>query len=149
MGDVEAVAVGGRHNHCRAGRDDECRDLCVVAVSITETSAPQNVFQSQLCVEREAAANAAQAQGIRVVNLRIGLVLGRDGGIFQQLARPAKLGGAAAIGAGQQWMSWIHINDMLRIIERAIDDPALRGPINAVAPDVAAHSGAGFATGAG
>ena len=100
----------------------------------TETSAPQNVFQSQLCVEREAAANAAQAQGIRVVNLRIGLVLGRDGGIFQQLARPAKLGGAAAIGAGQQWMSWIHINDMLRIIERAIDDPALRGPINAVAP---------------
>ena len=100
----------------------------------TESSPPQNVFQSRLCVEREAASSAAAAQGIRVVNLRIGLVLGRDGGIFPQFARPAKLGGAAKIGAGQQWMSWIHITDMLRIIERAIDDPKLSGAVNAVAP---------------
>jgi len=101
---------------------------------LTEATAPQTVFQSRLCVEREAAANAALAQGIRAVNLRIGLVLGRDGGIFPRLALPAKLGGAAAIGDGRQWMSWIHITDLLRIVERALDDPSLSGPVNAVAP---------------
>jgi uncharacterized protein (TIGR01777 family) len=101
---------------------------------LTEDSPAKEVFQSRLCMEREAAANAAEAQGIRAVNLRIGLVLGNDGGIFPQLARPAKLGLAARIGDGRQWMSWIHIVDLLRIIELVIDEPSLRGPINAVAP---------------
>jgi uncharacterized protein (TIGR01777 family) len=100
----------------------------------TEESPAQDRFQSRLCVEREAAADAALAQGIRAVNLRIGLVLGPDGGIFPRLAFPARLGGAAKIGAGRQWMSWIHIADLLHIIEQAIDDPAWIGPINAVAP---------------
>ena len=101
---------------------------------LTEESLPTAAFQSRLCLEREAAANAAEAQGIRAVNLRIGLVLGNDGGIFRQLARPAKFGLAARIGDGRQWMSWIHIVDLLRIIQLAIDEPNLRGPINAVAP---------------
>ena len=101
---------------------------------LTEDSPAQDMFQCHLCVEREAAANAALAQGIRAVNLRIGLVLGADGGIFPRLALPARLGGAAKIGDGRQWMSWIHIADLLRIIEQAIDDPAWRGAVNAVAP---------------
>jgi len=92
------------------------------------------VFQSRLCVEREAAANAAHAQGIRPVNLRIGLVLGHDGGIFPRLAWPARMGLAARIGDGQQWMSWIHIADLVRIVERVIDEPVWRGAVNAVAP---------------
>jgi len=99
-----------------------------------ESSPAQDVFQSRVCVEREAAANAAEAQGIRVVNLRIGLVLGRDGGILPQLARPAKLGLAAVLGDGRQWMSWIHIADLVRVVEAALDDPTLRGPLNCVAP---------------
>ena len=49
------------------------------------------------------------AQGIRAVNLRIGLVLGCDGGIFPRLALPARFGLARRIGDGRQWMSWIHI----------------------------------------
>jgi hypothetical protein len=101
---------------------------------LTETSPPAAAFQSRLCVEREAAADAATAQGIRSVNLRIGLVLGSDGGIFPRLALPARLGLAAAIGDGRQWMSWIHIHDLLRVIEHAIDEPGLRGALNAVAP---------------
>src|SRR6185295_5038939 len=101
---------------------------------LTEESPPAPVFQSRLCMEREVAANAAEAQGIRAVNLRIGLVLGNDGGIFPQLARPAKFGLAAKIGDGRQWMSWIHIVDLLRIIELVIDEPHWRGPVNAVAP---------------
>ena len=55
-------------------------------------------------------------------------------GIFPRLALPARLGGAARIGDGKQWMSWIHIADLLRIIETVIDEPGWRGPVNAVAP---------------
>ena len=102
---------------------------------LDESSPPQDVFQSRLCVAREAAADAAQNLGIRAVNLRIGLVLGADGGIFTRLALPAKLGLAARIGDGRQWMSWIHIDDLVRIIERALDEPSMQGPINAVAPE--------------
>ena len=101
---------------------------------MTESTLPQDVFQSKLCVEREAAANAAEALGIRVVNLRIGLVLGRDGGIFPRLALPARFGMAATIGDGRQWMSWIHITDMIRIIEMTLEEARWRGAINAVAP---------------
>jgi uncharacterized protein (TIGR01777 family) len=101
---------------------------------LDESSPPQAVFQSRLCQEREAAADAAQPLGIRVVNLRIGLVLGADGGIFTRLALAAKLGLAARIGDGQQWMSWIHVDDLVRIFERVFDDATLRGPLNAVAP---------------
>ena len=68
---------------------------------LDERTPPREVFQSRLCVEREAAANAAQALGMRVVNLRIGLVLGRDGGIFPRLALPARLGMATTIGDGR------------------------------------------------
>lgn len=101
---------------------------------MTEATPPQEVFQSKLCLEREAAANAAEALGVRVVNLRIGLVLGRDGGIFPRLALPARLGLAATIGDGRQWMSWIHITDMIRVIETTLDEVRWRGAINAVAP---------------
>lgn len=101
---------------------------------LDESSPAQKVFQSQLCVAREAAANAAPTLGIRAVNLRIGLVLGADGGIFTRLLLPAKVGLAARIGDGRQWMSWIHVDDLVRIVELAIENPALKGPLNAVAP---------------
>lgn len=101
---------------------------------LSESSPAKEVFQSRLCVEREAAANAGEALGLRVVNLRIGLVLGRDGGILQRLALPARLGLAAIIGDGRQWMSWIHIADLVRIVEGALDNPGWRGALNAVAP---------------
>ena len=101
---------------------------------LDESSGPQDVFQSRLCLEREIAANAAGQQGMRAVNLRIGLVFGADGGIYTRLALAAKLGLAAVLGDGRQWMSWIHIDDVVRIIERVIDDSSLTGAINAVAP---------------
>jgi uncharacterized protein len=101
---------------------------------LTEDSQAGEVFQSRLCVEREASADAAQAQGIRAVHLRIGLVLGHDGGIFPRLALAARLGLAAAIGNGRQWMSWIHITDLIRVIALVMDAPRWRGAVNAVAP---------------
>ena len=66
--------------------------------------------------------------------MRLGLVFGTDGGIYTRLALAAKLGLAAVLGDGQQWMSWIHIDDVVRIVERAIDDGSLSGAVNAVAP---------------
>jgi uncharacterized protein (TIGR01777 family) len=101
---------------------------------LDESSPPQDRFQSQLCLKRETAANAAAALGMRVVNLRIGLVLGADGGILAPLALAARCGLATRIGAGRQWMSWIHVDDMMRVIELALDDASLSGPVNAVSP---------------
>jgi len=121
---VTASAIGFYGGFCGPAGDDW----------LSESSPAKEAFQSRLCVEREAAANAGEAQGLRVVNLRIGLVLGRDGGIFPRLALPARLGLAAVIGDGRQWMSWIHIVDLLRIVETALASPGLRGPLNAVAP---------------
>lgn len=100
-----------------------------------ESSPPQPVFQSQLCVQREAASDAAAALGMRVVNLRIGLVLGGDGGILAPLALAAKAGLAARIGRGRQWMSWIHVDDLMRVILLALDDATLSGAVNAVSPN--------------
>jgi hypothetical protein len=103
---------------------------------LDETSPPQaGVFQSDLCRLRELATRPAEDLGIRVVNPRIGLVLGADGGILQRLALAAKLGGAAVIGDGRQWMSWIHVDDLVRVLERALEDGTLKGPVNAVAPE--------------
>ncbi len=100
-----------------------------------ETSPPQSNFQCELCVARERATEPARALGMRVVNLRIGLVLGANGGVLTPLALAARLCGAAVIGDGRQWMSWIHIDDMVRIVERALEDDRWDGPVNAVAPN--------------
>lgn len=102
---------------------------------LDESAPPRPQFQSELCRLRELATQPAESLGMRVVNLRIGLVLGADGGILTRLALAARLGGAAVLGDGQQWMSWIHIDDLVRIIEIALEDPALSGPVNAVAPE--------------
>jgi uncharacterized protein (TIGR01777 family) len=103
---------------------------------LDESAPPHSgAFQSELCRLRELATRPAEALGIRVVNPRIGLVLGRDGGILQRLALAAKLGGAAIIGDGRQWMSWIHVDDLVRVLERALEDESLSGPVNAVAPE--------------
>jgi uncharacterized protein (TIGR01777 family) len=106
---------------------------------IDEQGSPQTIFQSQLCQQWEDAAAGAETLGARVVRLRIGLVLGRDGGALPSLALPVRLGLGAILGAGTQWVSWIHIDDLVRLFEFALDRPTLRGPVNAVAPHAATH----------
>lgn len=106
---------------------------------IDEQGEPQALFQSELCQRWEQAAAAVEALGARLVKLRIGLVLGRDGGALPSLALPVRLGVGAILGTGRQWMSWIHLEDLVRLIEFAIDKPALRGPVNAVSPNPVTH----------
>lgn len=108
---------------------------------LAEDGAPTAEFQSRLCQERERAADQARDLGMRSVNLRLGLVLGRDGGIFPRLSLAARWGGAAVLGDGRQWMSWIHIADAVRVIEHALSDPSLDRPVNAVAPEPVTQRG--------
>jgi len=107
---------------------------------LDERAAPQSVFQSKLCQEWEAAAQAADLLGVRVVTLRLGLVLARDGGALPSLARPVRMGFGAIIGSGQQWVSWIHIDDAIRLIEFVFANPMVRGAVNAVAPAAVIHA---------
>ena len=101
---------------------------------LDEQATAQPIFQSQLCADWESAAEAATVLGIRVVRLRLGVVLGRDGGALPQLARPARLGLAAVLGSGEQGAPWIHLQDVLGLIDLALHTPTLRGAVNAVAP---------------
>ena len=91
-------------------------------------------FQSELCQAIENAALAAEPLGVRVVRLRPGIVLGRGGGAYPALALAARCGLAARLGHGQQPMPWIHVDDVVGLIRHAMSEPALRGPLNAVAP---------------
>jgi hypothetical protein len=101
---------------------------------LTEESEAGRGFMSQLCQAWESAAsNAAQPQ-TRQVFLRLGLVFGRGGALPMMLAL-YRLGLGARLGDGRQVMSWIHLDDVLRLIDCAIDQPQMEGIYNAVAPD--------------
>jgi uncharacterized protein len=101
---------------------------------LDEGAAPQPIFQSELCQRWEAATHTADHLGVRVVNLRLGLVLARDGGALPSMALPMRWGFGSIMGSGRQWVSWIHIDDAVRLMEFALGNPGLRGAINAVAP---------------
>jgi hypothetical protein len=103
--------------------------------ALHEESASGEGFLSEVCREWEKATLPASQAGIRVVHLRIGLVLSADGGGLPKMLTPFKLGVGGRVGSGRQYMSWITLEDLVRIIRRALDDEHLRGPINAVAPD--------------
>jgi len=125
-----AVLVSGSAIGYYGTRGDEICD---------EGAAPQRQFQSELCQEWEAEAARAQALGVRVVHLRTGLVLGSEGGALPQMARPIRLYGGATIGSGRQWISWIHLEDLVRLITFVLDHPGVSGPLNATAPEPVRH----------
>jgi uncharacterized protein (TIGR01777 family) len=82
----------------------------------------------------EAAALQAQPLGTRVVLLRTGLVLEREGGALQRLLVPYRLGVGGPLGSGQQYWPWIHRNDWIGIVESLLSNPAIDGPVNVTAP---------------
>ncbi|MFN3323096.1 MAG: TIGR01777 family oxidoreductase [Bryobacteraceae bacterium] len=101
---------------------------------LTEMSLPGDGFLPELCVEWEHMADLAQALGIRVVKVRIGLVLGREGGALSQMLTPFKFGVGGRLGSGKQWMSWIHLNDVVELFLWAMESQDLHGPVNGTAP---------------
>lgn len=102
---------------------------------LTENSAPADDFLGHLCQGWEGAALRAEGAGRRVVLLRTGIVLGRDGGALAKLLTPFRLGLGGPIGSGKQYMPWIHLHDEVEIIARALVDERYRGAINGAAPD--------------
>ena len=103
-------------------------------VVLIEDSASRADFSQQLCADWEYAALQA-ADYTRVCLIRTGLVLGSNGGLLQRMRLPFQWGLGGAIGRGQQWMSWIHVEDWLAIVERMLDDRQMSGAYNATAPN--------------
>jgi len=101
---------------------------------LTEDSPSGDSFLAEVCKEWEQATEAAEQAGIRVVHIRIGVVLDADGGALQKMLLPFKLGLGGKIGDGQQYMSWVLLQDLVSIIGAAIDNPKLSGAVNATAP---------------
>ncbi|MEZ4413442.1 MAG: TIGR01777 family oxidoreductase [Gemmatimonadales bacterium] len=92
-------------------------------------------FLSEVGKEWEAATAPARDAGIRVVNLRFGIILAADGGALPRMVKPFLLGAGGPIGNGRQWMSWVAIEDAVRIVLRALEDARMTGPVNAVSPN--------------
>jgi uncharacterized protein (TIGR01777 family) len=118
---VNASAIG-----YYGGRGDE---------TLTEDSSAGQGFLSDVVIDWEEAANKATELGVRVALMRIGVVLGRDGGALPQMALPFKLFGGGPVGSGRQWMSWIHLDDVVGMIIWAIENEQVSGAINTVAPE--------------
>jgi uncharacterized protein len=102
---------------------------------LTEASSPGSGFLADLCRDWEAASMPAQDAGVRVVRLRIAPVISSRGGMLAAVAPLFRLGLGGRLGSGRQWMSWIAIEDLLAIMERALSDGSMRGSINAVSPE--------------
>lgn len=101
---------------------------------LTEESGSGRGFLADVCREWEGACKPAIEKGIRVVNLRIGLVLSPKGGVLKTMLTPFRLGLGSTIGSGNQYISWISIDDVVGAIYHAINKKDLNGPVNAVSP---------------
>ena len=109
--------------------------------AICDESAPHGFGLAPFVGQRwEAALQAACPPAIRSVILRTSFVLGNTGGAFPVLRRLARFGLGGKIGSGKQWISWLHSDDMVRIIMRAIDQPAMAGVYNVTAPKAATNA---------
>ena len=138
--------VDGTRRLCEALAQAETPPKVLVAASaigfygdradelLDERSAAGSGFLPDVCQEWEAAAAPALERGIRVVHLRIGIVLSPAGGALAQMLLPFSLGVGGVIGSGDQYMSWIAIDDLLGVVLFALRNESVTGPVNAVAP---------------
>ncbi len=119
------VFVAASATGCYGNRGDEVLD---------ELSSPGTGFLAELCHAWEAASEPLRTRGVRVVQLRIGLVLGAGGGALPRMLLPFRLGLGGRLGDGHQWWSWIGIDDLVAAILFVLDHATLEGAINATAP---------------
>lgn len=102
---------------------------------LDETASMGRGFMSEICRDWENEAAAAGELGIRVVQVRTGVVLSPEGGALKKMLPPFKLGVGGRLGSGRQWFPWIHISDIVGIFRHAISTSSLKGPANGVAPE--------------
>lgn len=108
--------------------------------AVDEASSPGGDFLARVCVEWEAAAAPIADVGVRLVLLRTGIVLSPKGGALQRLLPFFRMGGGGPLGSGQQWMSWIGLQDQVRAIEHLLFTDAVSGPVNLVAPNAVTNA---------
>ncbi len=101
---------------------------------LTEDSSSGSNFLARVCREWEMASLSLLNQGIRVVHARFGLVLDSSGGLLQKLLFPFRLGLGGRLGSGNQWISWIKLQDLVRALCFLLDTESFQGPVNLVAP---------------
>ncbi len=101
---------------------------------VTEETPPGRGFLAEVCVQWEAEALRAQSPRTRVIMLRTGLVIERDGGALPPMLPPFWLGVGGPVGSGRQYWPWIRRDDWIALVEFAMKTPALTGPVNATAP---------------
>ncbi len=145
--EIRDSRVLGTRNLCTALARNQAKPRVLVCASaigfygdrsdeiLDEKSPIGRGFLPEVCREWEDACSIATEAGIRVVNIRIGLVLSANGGAMKSMLTPFKLGLGGQIGSGQQWWSWIHIDDIVGGIHHAVQTESLAGPVNLVAPD--------------
>jgi uncharacterized protein len=107
---------------------------------LDENSAPGAGFLPELCQAWEAAAEPARERGIRVVHLRLGIVLARHGGALAKMLPAFRLGLGGRLGTGEQYWSWIALEDLLRVIELVLADDSLKGTVNALSPEAVTNA---------
>lgn len=122
------VLISGSAVGYYGDRDDE---------SLTEASGAGRDYLAGLCTRWEDAARQAETLGVRVVRLRTGVAVGREGGAIAQMRLPFALGLGGPVGSGGQYFPWVHLHDLVEIIAKALIDQRYRGPINGVAPEPA------------
>jgi uncharacterized protein len=107
---------------------------------LDESSNPGTGFLAEVCQAWEAATTPARQRGIRVVHLRLGIVLARQGGALAKMVPMFRLGLGGRLGSGQQYWSWITLDDVLRVVDHALLDSGLSGAVNTVAPKAATNA---------
>ncbi len=107
--------------------------------SLTEDAEPGSTYLASVCEDWEKATKPAADRGVRVVNMRFGVVLDKDGGSLPLMMRPFKMGVGGIIGNGNQYMSWITLDDLVSAIVFTLNNDSLQGPVNFVAPSPATN----------
>jgi hypothetical protein len=101
---------------------------------LIESAPPAQDFLGRVALAWEEAAQAAEPLGVRVARIRIGVVLGKGGGALSKMLLPFRLGVGGRLGNGKQWMSWIHIDDLMELIAFLMKESTVRGVFNATSP---------------
>lgn len=148
---IRQSRVQGTHNLCEQIVEMERPPRVLVCASaigyygdrgnekLTEESKPGTGFLADVCREWEAATQSASNRGVRVINLRIGVVLSRKGGALAHMLTPFQIGFGGRIGSGQQYWSWVHLDDVVGAIRHCIERPDLHGAVNCVSPTAATN----------
>ncbi len=110
------------------------------AEPLTEESGPGDDFPAQVCVAWEAATAPAAEAGIRVVTIRTGVVLAAHGGVLHRMLLPFKLGLGGRVGSGEQYMSWITLDDHVGAVRHLLTADSVSGPVNLTAPEPATNA---------